>query len=326
MKYRILGKTGFKVSEVSLGTWQLGGRWGEKFSEKKAWEILSKAVDMGVNFIDTADVYNDGLSEKVIGKFIKKRSEDIFVATKCGRRLDPHTAAGYNKENIRHFLEDSLKNMGIETIDLLQLHCPPTETYYNPEVFSFLEELVKEGKIRYFGASVEKIEEGIKAVEYPNLATIQIIYNMFRQRPQELFFKRAKKTNVGIIVRVPLASGMLTGKFNEDTKFSKGDHRYFNRDGKAFDKGETFSGVPYETGLAAVEELKKIFGNNLVLYALKWVIMDNNVSCVIPGASKVSQVEDNVKASNLPPLTNSQMEEVRMVYDKYIKEYVHQLW
>ncbi|MFO7929168.1 MAG: aldo/keto reductase [Candidatus Humimicrobiaceae bacterium] len=327
MKYRMLGKTGFKVSEVSLGTWQLGGRWGEEFSEKNAWEILEKAADLGINFIDTADKYNEGLSEKVIGKFIKKMDGDMFVATKCGRRLEPHTASGYNEKNIRKFLEDSLKNMELEAIDLLQLHCPPTEVYYRPEIFELLEKLTEEGKIKHFGVSVEKIEEGLKAIEYPNLATVQIIYNMFRQRPQELFFPRAREKNVGIIVRVPLASGLLTGKFGRDTKFAEGDHRNFNREGKAFDKGETFSGVPYNIGLAAVEELKKAFNSSsLAEYALRWVLMNENISCVIPGASKVSQVETNTKASGTPPLAPGQLEKVRDIYNKYIRKYVHQSW
>jgi aryl-alcohol dehydrogenase-like predicted oxidoreductase len=327
MKYRTLGKTGFKVSEISLGTWQLGGRWGEKFDYETAEIILAKAVDEGVNFIDTADVYNEGLSEKAIGRFLKKTGKKIYVATKAGRRLVPHTAEGYNRKNIVGFVNDSLKNMDLEAIDLIQLHCPPTEVYSNPEVFGILDELAGEGKILNYGVSVEKVEEALKAIQYPDLATVQIIYNMFRHKPAEEFFVQARDKNIGIIARVPLASGMLTGKFKKDTVFSKGDHRFFNREGQAFDKGETFSGVPYEVGLEAVEELKKVFPKGkLAQYALRWILMNDCISSVIPGASRVSQIEDNVKASNLPPLTDQQMEKVIEIYKKYIKIYIHSLW
>ena len=327
MKYRTLGKTGFKVSEISLGTWQMGGKWGEKFNFDTAREILDKAVENGVNFIDTADVYNEGQSEKAIGKFLKKTKEKIYVTTKAGRRLVPHTTEGYNRENITRFIDDSLKNMDLEVIDLIQLHCPTTEVYYNPEVFGILDELVEKGKILNYGVSVEKVEEALKAIEYPNMATVQIIYNMFRHKPAEKFFSQAGNRNVGIIVRVPLASGMLTGKFKKDTVFSKGDHRFFNREGQVFDKGETFSGVPYEIGLEAVEELKKIFPEDkLAEYALRWILMNDNVSCIIPGASRASQVEDNTKASNLSPLADDQMEGVKEIYQKYVKRYVYELW
>ncbi|MGM0366122.1 MAG: aldo/keto reductase [Actinomycetota bacterium] len=327
MRYRLLGKTGFKVSEVSLGTWQLGGKWGEGFNEKTAWEILEKAVEKGINFIDTADVYNDGLSEKVIGKFLKKRNDEIFVATKSGRRLDPHNADGYNEKNLRKFVTDSLKNMVLETLDLVQLHCPPTEVYYRPEVFEVLENMVSEGKIRNYGVSVEKIEEGLKAIEYPNLSTVQIIYNMFRLRPRELFFPRAKEKNVGIIVRVPLASGLLSGKFDQNTTFSEKDHRYFNREGQAFDRGETFSGVPYEVGLKAVEELKEVFGKEkLAVHALRWVLASGDISCVIPGASNPGQIVSNAQASDMAQLGSRQLEKVEEVYNRYIKTYVHQRW
>ncbi len=327
MKYRILGKTGFRVSEISLGTWQLGGKWGERFNFDTAREILNEAVEKGVNFIDTADVYNEGQSEEAIGKFLKTARERIYVATKAGRRLVPHTTEGYNKENIIKFIDDSLRNMDLEAIDLVQLHCPTTEVYYRPEVFGILDELVEKGKILNYGVSVEKVEEALKAIEYPNMATVQIIYNMFRHKPAEKFFDQAKIKNVGIIARVPLASGMLTGKFDRDTVFSKGDHRYFNREGQAFDKGETFSGVPYEVGLEAVEELKKIFPEEkLARYALRWILMNDKVSCVIPGVSRVSQIEDNIKASDLPPLTNDQMKGVEEIYQGYIKKYVHDSW
>lgn len=327
MKYRILGKTGFNISEVSLGTWQLGGKWGEKFNEKTAESILNKAIETGINFIDTADVYNDGQSEISIGKFLKKISKRIYIATKSGRKLNPHTDRGYNEKNITTFINDSLKRLDVETIDLIQLHCPPTETYSRPEVFEILDNLKKKGKILNYGVSVEKVEEALKAMEYPGIASVQIIYNMFRLKPAELFFKAASKNNVGIIVRVPLASGLLSGKYGKNTVFSKDDHRSFNREGKVFDKGETFSGIPYETGLQAVEELKKIFPyNDLPKYALRWILMNKSVSCVIPGASNVSQVEANSAASDLPDLTQDQMNKVKGIYEKYMMEYVQSLW
>ena len=327
MKYRMLGKTGFNISEVSLGTWQLGGKWGEKFNEKTAESILNKAIETGINFIDTADVYNNGQSEISIGKFLKKISKRIYIATKSGRKLNPHTDRGYNEKNITTFINDSLKRLDVETIDLIQLHCPPTETYSRPEVFEILDKLKKKGKILNYGVSVEKVEEALKAMEYPGVSTIQIIYNMFRLKPAELFFKVASKSNVGIIVRVPLASGLLSGKYDKNTIFSKDDHRSFNREGRVFDKGETFSGIPYETGLQAVEELKKIFPyNDLPKYALRWILMDKSVSCVIPGASNVSQVEVNSAASDLPGLTQDQMNKVKDMYEKYVMEYVQNLW
>jgi aryl-alcohol dehydrogenase-like predicted oxidoreductase len=327
MKYRILGKTGFKVSEVSLGTWQLGGKWGEKFNWKTAESILYKAVETGINFIDTADVYNDGQSEIAIGKFIKKINKRIYIATKSGRKLNPHTAEGYNKKNITAFIDDSLKRLGVEAIDLIQLHCPPTEVYFRPEVFEFLDNLKEKGKIINYGISVEKVEEALEAIKYPGMATVQIIYNMFRNKPSELFFSEASRKNVGIIVRVPLASGLLSGKYSKDTVFSRDDHRNFNREGKLFDKGETFSGVPYEVGLDAVEELKKIFpSDELSKYALRWILMDKNISCVIPGASNEAQVESNSATSDLPPIRDEQMGKVHKIYEKYIRKYVHHLW
>ncbi len=327
MKYRVLGKTGFKLSEVSLGTWQLGGKWGEKFNWNTAETILNEAVENGVNFIDTADVYNDGLSEEAIGKFLKKVNKKIYIATKSGRKLMPHNTQGYNRKNITGFVEDSLKRLDIETIDLIQLHCPPTEVYFKPEVFEILDDLKRDGKIQHYGVSVEKVEEALKAIQYPGLASVQIIYNMFRLRPAETLFKEASKNNVGIIVRVPLASGLLSGKFNKNTLFSEGDHRNFNRDGKFFDKGETFSGVPYEIGLEAVEELKKVFPpEDLAKYSLRWVLMDKNITCAIPGASNIDQVISNSAISDISPLSKDQMETVERVYENYIKEHAHLLW
>lgn len=325
MKYRKLGKTGFMVSEVSLGTWQLGCKWGDPFDPGEAERILHSAYETGVNFFDTADVYNGGLSEEAIGRFLKSRKDRIYVATKAGRRLSPHTAAGYNEKNLRGFVEDSLKNMGLETIDLLQLHCPPTDVYYDYRVFEALDKMKREGKIQHYGVSVERVEEAIKAMTFPGVATVQIIFNMFRLRPAEVFFPLAKQNGVGVIVRVPLASGMLTGKFGADTVFGEGDHRNFNREGKAFDKGETFSGVAYDTALAAVGELKKVFAC-LPASALRYILMYDAVSCVIPGASRAAQAAANAAASDLPPLTDAEMDKVRDIYDRYIRYPVHYLW
>ncbi|MFX1283009.1 MAG: aldo/keto reductase [Promethearchaeota archaeon] len=330
MKYRRLGKTGYKVSEVSLGTWQVGGRWGEPFDYKNAEIILNKAIALGINFIDTADVYGEkaGQSEKSIGQVLNSTNEKVYVATKSGRLLNPHIAEGYNEENIRNFIENSKKRLQADRIDLLQLHCPPPEVYNNLEVFELLDTLKEEGKIHHYGVSVEKVEEALKAMEFSNVATVQIIFNIFRLKPAEKVFKEAKKRNVGIIARVPLASGLLTGKFTKHTVFNKNDHRFFNRDGQAFDKGETFSGVDYNMGLTAVENLKDLFPDpeNLALYALRWILMFDEVSCVIPGASKVSHVEMNVKAANLAPLTERQMNGVEQIYNEYIRPLVHHCW
>ena len=327
MKYQTLGRTGFEISEISLGTWQVGGRWGENFSHQNADKILNTAVDQGINFIDTADVYGDGESEKAVGRLVRSRSERIYVATKCGRRLNPHVNASYTPEAMRGFVEDSLKNMGLETIDLIQLHCPPTEVYYRPEIFGEFDKLIREGKIQKLGVSVEKVEEALKAIEYDNVHTVQIIFNIFRQRPAELFFQQAVRKNIGIIVRVPLASGLLSGKFSTGTVFSEGDHRNFNRDGKAFDKGETFSGVNYDLGLEAVDAIKAIFPEKpLALIALKWILAFEAVSCVIPGASNMEQLLSNVEASEMPPLPYSEFNEINEIYTTLIKDQVHHLW
>jgi aryl-alcohol dehydrogenase-like predicted oxidoreductase len=328
MQFRELGKTGMNVSAISIGTWQVGGKWGSEFDHANADKILNKAIDSGINFIDTADVYGDGESEKAVGRIVRNRSEKIYVATKCGRQLQPHVDAAYQVPVLRKFVENSLTNMGLETIDLIQLHCPPTNVYYRPEIFELFDQLKTEGKIQHMGVSVEKVEEALKAIEYDNVTTVQIIFNMFRQRPAELFFAEAKKKNIGIIVRVPLASGLLTGKFSAQSNFETGDHRQFNRNGEAFDKGETFSGIDYATGLAAVEALKAIFPGqaNLAPIALKWILQFDAVSCIIPGASNESQVDSNISALQIPDLTNEQLKAVQQVYEKYIKKAVHQLW
>ena len=327
MKYRKLGKTGFEVSEISLGTWQVGGKWGEAFNDANADRIINTAIDSGINFIDTADVYSDGLSERAIGRVLSKRSERVYVATKCGRQLNPHTNEAYQPAALRKFVEASLKNMDLECLDLIQLHCPPTEVYYRPEIFELFDNLKKEGKILHLGVSVEKVEEALKAIEYPTVCTVQIIFNMFRHRPSELFFKEAKRKDIGILARVPLASGLLTGKFGKDSLFAKDDHRNFNINGAAFDKGETFSGIDYLTGLKAVEELKQIFPyQDLTAAALKWILMYEEVSCVIPGASTPEQVISNLKALDLRELSVEEMLAVKAVYDKHIGNPVHYKW
>jgi aryl-alcohol dehydrogenase-like predicted oxidoreductase len=327
MQYRELGRTGWKVSTVSFGAWAIGDAWG-KVDDSESIAALHRAVDLGVNFIDTADVYGDGRSERLIRQLKSERSESIIVATKAGRRLNPHVTAGYNQKNLTAFIERSLKNLGTETIDLLQLHCPPTEVYYMPEVFRILDDLIKAGKLRYYGVSVEKVEEALKAIEFPNVQSVQIIFNMFRIRPSELFFEQAKKRRVGILARVPLASGMLTGKFKPDTTFEPDDHRQFNRHGEAFDRGETFSGVNYDIGLKAVEELKTVCpsGMSMAQFALKWILMFDAVTCTIPGAKRPSQAEENISVADMPDLSEETLSHVHKIYDQYIREQVHQYW
>ncbi len=327
MRYRPFGRTGWNVSEVSFGAWAIGSAWGP-VDDQESLAAMHKAIDLGVNLIDTADVYGDGHSEQLIARLRRQRREPFYVITKAGRRLSPHTADGYTAENLTRFVERSLKNLETDCLDLVQLHCPPTDVYYRPEVFGALDDLVAAGKIRYYGVSVEKVEEGLKAIEYPGVQSVQIIFNMFRHRPAELFFKEAQRRQVAIIARVPLASGLLTGKMTPQTVFAPDDHRNFNRYGQAFDRGETFSGVDYERGLQAVEELKKIAppGVTLAQFALRWILMFDAVTCTIPGAKRPAQVIDNVAAADLPPLTPEQMAEVRRIYDQYIREQVHHRW
>lgn len=328
MRYRKLGKTKIEISEVSLGTWQVGGKWGSQFDNNNAKKIINTAIDNGVNFIDTADVYSNGLSEEAVGKVIRSRSERIYIATKCGRKITPHINEGYKPKVLQQFVEDSLKRTGLETIDLIQLHCPPTEVYYRPEIFELFGRLKEQGKILNLGVSVEKVEEGLKAIEYPNVKTVQIIFNIFRQRPAELFFKEAAKRDVGIIVRVPLASGLLTGKFSRQTTFNPDDHRHFNRNGEAFDKGETFAGIDYDLGLQAVEELKELFPgmDNLAPVALQWILQFKEISCIIPGASKPEHLESNLSVYELPPLDKEAISEINSIYNEKIKPAVHHLW
>jgi len=328
MKTRLFGKTPFTVGDIGFGAWQIGGSWGD-VSEADGRAALNAALDAGMTFIDTADVYGDGRSERIIAEVLKSRSGPRpMVATKAGRRLNPHAVEGYNKANLEAFIDRSLKNLATDSLDLLQLHCPPTEALYRPELFAALDEIRKAGKIKDYGVSVEKVEEALKAIEFPGVVSIQIIYNLFRQRPADLFFKEAKRKNVAVIVRVPLASGLLTGKITRDTKFTQDDHRNFNRHGEAFDVGETFAGVPLETGLQAAEELKKLVpaGTTLAGFALRWILMNDAVTVVIPGARNAQQARANAAASDLPPLSADTMAAARAVYDRLIAPHVHQRW
>jgi aryl-alcohol dehydrogenase-like predicted oxidoreductase len=329
MKYRSLGRTGWKVSEVSFGAWAIGGAWGQ-VSDADAMATLHQALDSGVNFIDTADVYGDGRSERLIARLKKERGgkEEILVATKAGRRLPRQTVEGYSRENLAGWIEDSLRNLATDSLDLLQLHCPPTDLYSRPEVFGALDDFVKAGKIRYYGVSVEKVDEALTAIEFPNVQTVQIIFNCFRQRPAETFFVKARQKLTGILARVPLASGLLTGKFRPDSSFPADDHRNFNRHGEAFDVGETFSGVDYSLGLEAVEEIRSLLpaGVSMSQFALRWILMFDAVTCAIPGGRRPEQVVDNGRASDLPALTPDVMAEVRRIYDDKIRPLVDNRW
>jgi len=327
MRYRELGRTGWKVSTVSFGAWAIGGSWGS-VDDRDSLAALHRSIDLGVNFIDTADVYGDGRSERLVAQLRKQRTENIYVATKAGRRLDPHLAGGYNRENLSAFVERSLKNLDTEAIDLLQLHCPPSEVYYMPETFGVLDDLVQAGKLRHYGVSVEKVEEALKAIEYPNVKTVQIIFNIFRQRPDELFFGEVLRRKIGILARVPLASGLLSGKLNAKSSFEADDHRAFNRHGEAFDRGETFSGVDYETGLKAVDELRALVPASWSMpqFALRWILMFEAVTCAIPGAKNPTQAEDNIKSADLPDLDAATMDKVRAIYDTRIRKLVHHYW
>jgi aryl-alcohol dehydrogenase-like predicted oxidoreductase len=328
MDYRPLGRTGWNASEIGFGAWGIGGdAWG-KTDDNDAIAALHKGIELGVNFIDTADVYGDGHSEQLIAQVRKQHKESLFIATKAGRRLDPHTAEGYNRQNLTSFVERSLRNLEMEALDLLQLHCPPSAVYDNAEVFGILDDLAQQGKIRNYGVSVETVEEALKAIRYPNVQSIQIIFNMFRFKPSEQFFAAARAKNVGIIVRVPLASGLLTGKFRRDSQFSDSDHRKFNRHGEAFDQGETFSGVDYETGLQAVEELRPLVpqGATMAQLALRWILMFPEVTTVIAGAKNPQQEADNASAAALPPLSEKTMHKVKAVYDQHIRASIENRW
>ncbi len=322
MDYRELGRTGWKVSTISLGTWAMGSSWG-RVDDRESLATLNRALDLGVNFFDTANVYG---SEPLLGQLRRQRREPFYIATKMGRgaNLD---ARGFNRKNLTFFVENSLRNLGVDTIDLMQLHCPPIEVY-NPEVFGILDDLAGQGKLRHYGVSVERIGEAEKAMQFPNVQSVMIIFNRFRQRPAESFFAEAKRRGVGILARVPLASGMLTGKMTSTTTFERDDHRNYNREGQAFDRGETFSGVDFETGLKAVEELRPLVPPNATMaqMALRWILMFDAVTCTIPGAKRPSQAEDNIRAAELPPLSDATMEEIRAIYDRHLRAQVHPQW
>jgi aryl-alcohol dehydrogenase-like predicted oxidoreductase len=327
MNYRALGRTGWNISEISFGAWAIGGAWGE-VSDDESLAALNQAIDSGINFLDTADVYGMGRSHRLIAQLKKSRKEEIIVATKVGRRLPKQTVDGYTRENLTAWVEDNLRDLQMESLDLVQLHCPPTDAYYEPEIFAILDDLVKAGKIRFYGVSVERVEEALKAMEYPHLQSVQIIFNCFRQRPSELFFAQAKQRQVGILARVPLASGLLTGKFKAETQFAADDHRNFNRQGQRFDKGETFAGVDYDLALEAVEEIRALVPPCMSMsqFALRWILMFDAVTCAIPGGKRPSQVADNALAATLPPLSSDAMAGVRKVYDAKIRPLVQQRW
>jgi len=327
MQYRALGRTGLNVSAISFGAWAIGGTWGP-VNDDDSLKALHRALDLGVNFFDTADVYGDGHSERLLARLRRERGPIFHTATKIGRRLNPHVASGYSRENLTAFVERNAQNLAVEALDLVQLHCPPTDVYYMPEVFGVLDDLKRAGKVKHYGVSVERVEEALKAIEYPDVQSIQIIFNIFRQRPAELFFAEAQRRKVGILARLPLSSGLLGGKMKPGQTFASDDHRNFNRAGEAFDRGETFSGFDFDTGLSVVEELRALVpaGMSLPQFALRWIDMHDAVTCSIPGAKRPDQVAENAAASDLPPLSAEVMRRVKELYDARIRRAVHQLW
>ena len=326
MKQREFGKTGRKVSEIGLGTWQLGTKWGSPFDQGEAIRVLEAAEQSGITFIDTADVYNGGRSEEAIGEYITAHPGQFYVTTKCGRRLKPHTAEMYTPDSIRGFIADSLRRLKLERLDMVLLHCPPTSVFARDDIFAELEHQKQAGNIADYGVSIEKVSEGLQAMEY-DISAIEVIFNMFRLKPLDALFPKAQEKGIGIIARVPLASGLLTGKYNEGTVFGEKDHRTFNREGASFDKGETFSGVPYDLGLECVEELKKLFGtDDLAPIAIRWILMHEAVSVVIPGVSRAAQLKENIRAAELPALTEGQMQAVRELYDRKLRGMIHPQW
>jgi aryl-alcohol dehydrogenase-like predicted oxidoreductase len=327
MNRRSIRRLGREVSEIGYGAWQIGGDWGD-VDEDAAMATLHAAADAGVTFFDTADAYGDGRSERLIGRLRRERADDgLFVATKMGRRVE-QTVANYSPAHFREWNDRSRENLGMETLDLVQLHCPPTDLYYRPEVFEDLERMVEEGRIAAYGVSVERVEEALKAIEYPHVATVQIVFNPFRQRPADRLFAEAARRGVGIIVRVPLASGLLTGKLSRDSSFAPDDHRNFNRHGEAFDVGETFAGVPFEAGLDAVDELRELVpdGATMAQMTLRWILMDEAVATVIPGARNPEQARANAAAAGLPPLSDATMARIGEVYAERIRAHVHDRW
>ena len=326
MKQREFGRTGRKVSEIGLGTWQLGTKWGTPFDREEALRILEAADRGGITFIDTADVYNGEKSEEAIGEYISAHPGQFYITTKCGRRLNPHVAEAYTPEAIRGFIADSLRRLRLERLDMVLLHCPPTPVYARDDIFAELDRQKQAGNVADYGVSIEKVSEGLQAMEY-DISAMEVIFNAFRLKPLDELFPKAQEKGIGIIARVPLASGLLTGKYNEKTVFGERDHRAYNREGASFDKGETFSGVPYELGLECVEELKKIFGtDDLAPIAIRWILMHEAVSVVIPGASRAAQLHENIRAAELPALTDDQMQAVRELYDRKLRGIIHSQW
>ena len=329
MDHRTLGSTGLAVTEIGLGTWEIGADWGE-VSEEAGSAAIAAALDAGIDFLDTADVYGDGRSERLIRRVLdsERSRDDVVVATKAGRRLDPHTTEGYNRENLERFVDRSRSNLDTETLDLVQLHCPPNEVYYRPEAFEALDGLKAEGKLAHYGVSVEKVEQALKAIEYPGVETVQIIFNPFRQRPRDLLFEEAKKRDVGIIVRVPLASGLLTNTIDRDTEFPDDDHRNFNRDGSAFDRGETFAGLPFDRALDAVDRLEPVVPEEMTMaqLALRWILDHDAVSTVIPGSTSPAHIRDNVAASEFDPLSHETHGAIRDIYESTVYDHVHHQW
>jgi aryl-alcohol dehydrogenase-like predicted oxidoreductase len=327
MQYRALGRTGFKVSTVSFGAWAIGGTWGP-VDDADSLKALHQALDLGVNFFDTADVYGDGHSEQLLARLKRERGATFHVATKVGRRSNPHDAQSYTRANLTAHVERCARNLKTEALDLLQLHCPPTDVYYMPEVFGVLDDLKSAGKLQHYGVSVERVEEALKAIEYPDVESVQIVFNIFRQRPAELFFAQAERRKVGILARLPLSSGLLSGKMKKGQHFAADDHREFNRAGAAFDRGETFSGLDFDTGVEVAEELRALVPPNLTpaQFALRWIGMHDAVSCSIPGAKRAEQVAENAAAADLPPLSEDAMQRVREIYDARVRPLVHHYW
>ena len=328
MRYRRLGRTGFDVSAISFGAWAIGGAWGD-VDDETSMRALHAALDAGTNFIDTADVYGDGRSERLIARLRRERpGETLYVATKAGRRLPVQTAEGYSRANLTAWVERSLRNLEVEALDLLQLHCPPSPVFGNPEVYGILDDMVAAGKIRHYGVSVERVDEALEAVRHPGVKTVQIIFNMFRLKPADLFFAEAARRQVGILARVPLASGLLTGKLTAASTFAADDHRQFNRHGEEFDRGETFSGVPYDVGLAAVDELRSLVPAPMTLaqFALRWILMFDAVTCAIPGAKTPEQARANAAAADFPDIDQTTMRAVREMYDRRVSPLVARSW
>jgi len=316
------------LSVIGLGTWQLGADWGE-VKDDDAYAVLNSSRDAGVTFFDTADVYGDGRSEKFIGQYLANHGNDnLTVATKMGRRANPHVPEAFTLDNFRSWTDRSRKNLGVETLDLVQLHCPPTPVFSSDAVFDHLDVLVDEGRIAKYGVSVETCAEALTAITRPNVASVQIILNIFRRKPLEDVLPAAAEAGVAIIARVPLASGLLSGKYDENTKFAENDHRNFNRQGAAFDVGETFSGVPYETGLTAAREVAELTptGISTAQFALRWVIDQPGVTTVIPGARNTEQAQANAGAAQIDPLTDSQLADLAAIYDRHIRAHVHDRW